>query len=374
MPSIAFKDIVSNCCERVDPSDEKNVPYIGLEHIGADSFTVPFLGNSQEVKGQKFKMKKGDVLFGRRRAYQKKVAIAPCDGIFSAHGMIFRPKPTIIRELLPFFIRSDAFMNKAISLSVGSLSPTLNWGAIKDVMFSIPKMESQSRIAELLWAIEEDIELINQQINQMDLLVKSRFIEMFGTSSNPKYGHVKVAELVSNKIVKVSKQYNSDDIIQYIDISSIAKESKTITGTTEYLVKDAPSRAQQCVQSGDILLSNVRPNLKTMAIVDSDEDNLVCSSGFTVLRCEKSEPEFLITAILDDHYTDELMKKANGSSYPAVTSKDVLNGLIPSAPIELQQSFSSFAKQVDKSKFELQKHFENTKRLQKALVNEAFKQ
>jgi len=162
MPSIAFKDIVSNCCERVAPSDEGNVPYIGLEHIGADSFTVPILGNSQEVKGQKFKMKKGDVLFGRRRAYQKKVAIAPCDGIFSAHGMIFRPKSTIIQELLPFFIRSDAFMNKAISLSVGSLSPTLNWGAIKDVQFSIPELESQFPIAELLWAIEEDIELINQ--------------------------------------------------------------------------------------------------------------------------------------------------------------------------------------------------------------------
>ena len=107
-------------------------------------------------------MKKGDVLFGRRRAYQKKVAIAPCDGIFSAHGMIFRPKSTIIQELLPFFIRSDAFMNKAISLSVGSLSPTLNWGAIKDVQFSIPELESQFPIAELLWAIEEDIELINQ--------------------------------------------------------------------------------------------------------------------------------------------------------------------------------------------------------------------
>ena len=238
---------------------------------------------------------------------------------------------------------------------------------INKMQMPLPPKELQDQFAAF-------VEQVDKSKVVSSTIIKSRFIEMFGTSSNPKYGHVKVAELVSNKIVKVSKQYNSDDIIQYIDISSIAKESKTITGTTEYLVKDAPSRAQQCVQSGDILLSNVRPNLKTMAIVDSDEDNLVCSSGFTVLRCEKSEPEFLITAILDDHYTDELMKKANGSSYPAVTSKDVLNGLIPSAPIELQQSFSSFAKQVDKSKFELQKHFENTKRLQKALVNEAFKQ
>ena len=104
MPSIAFKDIVSNYCERVAPSDEGNVPYIGLEHIGADSFTVPILGNSQEVKGQKFKMKKGDVLFGRRRAYQKKVAIAPCDGIFSACHIIFLILPPDIAKYRDFFI------------------------------------------------------------------------------------------------------------------------------------------------------------------------------------------------------------------------------------------------------------------------------
>ena len=180
MMEYKFKDIVSNCCERIDPSESDSIPYVGLEHIGADTFNIQTYGKSTDVKGQKFIMKKGDVLFGRRRAYQRKVAIAPFDGIFSAHGMIFRPKQVIDESLLPFFIRSDAFMNKAISLSVGSLSPTLNWGAIKDITFSIPSKEIQPELSSLLWKIEDDIERLKEQIQSLDILVKSRFIEMFG--------------------------------------------------------------------------------------------------------------------------------------------------------------------------------------------------
>ena len=179
---------------------------------------------------------------------------------------------------------------------------------------------------------------------------KSRFIEMFGTSANPKYGQVKIADLVSKDIKKVPKKYGLEDIIDYIDISSIDKESRSIVETTEYAVKDAPSRAQQCVIEGDILLSNVRPNLKTLAIVNSSSNNLVCSTGFTVLRCKDSFPEYLTIAITDDYFTNKLVKKANGSNYPAVTSKDVYNSIIPSAPIELQKQFATFVQQVDKSK------------------------
>ncbi len=190
-----------------------------------------------------------------------------------------------------------------------------------------------------------------QVVDKMfDDLVKSRFIEMFGTSINPKYGSVKIEELVSKDIEKVAKRYDLEDEINYIDISSINKESRTIVGTTVYLVKDAPSRAQQCVCKGDILLSNVRPNLKTLAIVTSNEDKLVCSTGFTVLRCTKSCPEYLIIAITEDHFTNKLVKKVTGSNYPAVTSKDVLKSTIPNAPFELQKQFAVFVQQVDKSK------------------------
>ena len=71
---------------------------------------------------------KGDIIFGRRRAYQRKLGVAEFDGICSAHAMVLRSKPEVVLpEFLPFVMQSDLFMNRAVEISVGSLSPTLIW-------------------------------------------------------------------------------------------------------------------------------------------------------------------------------------------------------------------------------------------------------
>ena len=355
MPSITFKDIVSNCCERVDPSDEGNVPYIGLEHIGADSFTVPVLGNSQEVKGQKFKMKKGDVLFGRRRAYQKKVAIAPCDGIFSAHGMIFRPKPTIIQDLLPFFIRSDAFMNKAISLSVGSLSPTLNWGAIKDVRFSIPELKSQTPIAELLWAIEEDIELISQQIYQMDLLVKSRFIEMFENNVDSKNWSIHTMAQVC-EVVTDGSHFSPEDVKEGYPMLSVKdmgaygfdySNCKHISQTDyDFLVKNGCKPL-----SGDVLIAKDGSFFKKGFVIKEEMDQAILSS-IAIMRPKKNlmNPNYLVKFLLSDKVLATVSSMTSGTALKRVILKKFKSMKIVVPPIELQNQFALFVEQVDKSK------------------------
>jgi type I restriction enzyme S subunit len=109
-------------------------------------------------------MRKGDILFAKRNAYLRRVAIAPHDGFFSAHGMILRAKPDVILpEFLPFLMMSDRFMNRAIEISVGSLSPTINWSTLKLQEFDLPPLDQQRRIAEILWAVDEVIQ------NQVDL-------------------------------------------------------------------------------------------------------------------------------------------------------------------------------------------------------------
>ena len=78
------------------PTEEDKGNYVGLEHLSPDTFDVVDYGSEVAPKGEKLVMKKGDVLFGKRRAYQKKVGIAPCDGIFSAHGMVLRPNEEVV--------------------------------------------------------------------------------------------------------------------------------------------------------------------------------------------------------------------------------------------------------------------------------------
>lgn len=96
------------------------------------------------------------MIFGRRRAYQRKLAVAEVDGICSAHAMVARAKPKVILpEFLPFLMMSDKFMKRAVDISVGSLSPTINWTSLKLEEFDLPPLDQQRRIAEILWVIDE---------------------------------------------------------------------------------------------------------------------------------------------------------------------------------------------------------------------------
>ncbi len=177
MPKYKFTEIAFNSTEKKKPTEDDKYTYIGLEHLDTGTLTVSRWGSEVAPIGEKLIMKKGDVLFGKRRAYQKKVGIAPFDGIFSAHGMVLRPREEIItKEYFPLFISSDYFLNEAIRISVGSLSPTVNWKDLKDLTFNIPTIEEQKRITPLVWAAIKAKNAYNSLLLRTDELVKSQFI------------------------------------------------------------------------------------------------------------------------------------------------------------------------------------------------------
>ena len=160
-----------------------------------------------------------------------------------------------------------------------------------------------------------------------------------------------ISDLVTPKIANVKKTYSPDDTIQYIDISSINAEDHSVSQITKYSVKDAPSRAQQCVKYGDLLVSTVRPINRNIAIVDKDLDNLVASTGFCVLRPNDGMLNYLLSIILSDDYTYAMCDKANGGVYPAVNNGDVLNYQIHIPDEDLAKRASLVRHQADKSKF-----------------------
>ena len=125
----SFDQIAKSITERIDPNNTDLEIYIGLEHIDAESIHIKRMGSRDDVNGQKLRCYPGDVIFGRRRAYQRKAAIATVDGFCSAHSLVLRAIPEVIDpKLFPFFLHSDLFMHRAVDISVGSLSPIINWG------------------------------------------------------------------------------------------------------------------------------------------------------------------------------------------------------------------------------------------------------
>jgi type I restriction-modification system DNA methylase subunit len=153
LPFGAFAQSVN---ERVEPSQAGDEIYVGLEHLDPQDLHIRRWGKGSDVIGTKLRFRKGDLIFGRRRAYQRKLAVAEFDGICSAHAMVVRAKPDVVLpEFLPFLMMSDHFMNRAVEISVGSLSPTINWRTLKLEEFAIPPLDQQRHIAEILWAVDE---------------------------------------------------------------------------------------------------------------------------------------------------------------------------------------------------------------------------
>lgn len=163
-----------------------------------------------------------------------------------------------------------------------------------------------------------------------------------------------IGNVVDKNIQRVAKMFNKSDRIKYLDISSIDNISKTVTGTTKYLLKDAPSRAQYVLQQGDILYSTVRPNLQNIAINPYSDANVVGSTGFCILRCQKVTNAYMWGVITSDLFTDKMVSLSSGANYPAVTDKTVYAYEFPLPPKEDQMQFASFVQQLDKSKFVLQ--------------------
>lgn len=156
---VKFGAVIDSITKRIDnPSDAGVDRYVGLEHLDPGTMVISRWGTPDQVEATKLLFEEGDVIFGRRRAYQRKVSMADFSGICSAHALVLRAKPGLINPLfLPVFLSSDTFLDRAIKISVGSLSPTVNWKTLATQEFLLPPIEEQEKIASTLWSVESHL-------------------------------------------------------------------------------------------------------------------------------------------------------------------------------------------------------------------------
>ena len=175
----------------------------------------------------------------------------------------------------------------------------------------------------------------------------SRFIEMF----KDKEPNGKISDLVDTDIKSVKKSFNKDDSIEYIDISSVDAMNRSIKETTQHVIHSSPSRAQQCVVKGDILVSTVRPVNRNIALINCSLSNLVASTGFCVLRPKEGFREYLLAIVTSDKFTESMCDIASGGLYPAVNNGDVLSYPIYIPDSDTLNSVTALYRQADKSEY-----------------------
>ena len=152
-------------CDKKYPEHEKEVErFVGLEYIEADNFQLQGWGEIANGTTFSKRFATGDVLFGKRRAYLKKVAIADFDGVCSGDILVIRAKAKkMLQGLLPYYISADAFIQHAVSTSAGSLSPRTKWKDLAELEVSIPDIKIQEKILEVLQQLDNTVNQLKQQ-------------------------------------------------------------------------------------------------------------------------------------------------------------------------------------------------------------------
>ncbi|MHC1706314.1 MAG: restriction endonuclease subunit S [Bacteroidales bacterium] len=155
---------IAECDKRYPEHDKEVSRFVGLEFIESDNFQLQGWGEIANGTTFSKRFAKGDILFGKRRAYLKKVAVADFDGICSGDILVIRSKPNkMIQGLLPYYISSNAFIEHAVSTSAGSLSPRTKWKDLAEFEISIPDLETQGKILNVFIQLDTTINLLKQQ-------------------------------------------------------------------------------------------------------------------------------------------------------------------------------------------------------------------
>ncbi len=154
--TVRFGDVVDNLNERCDPIEAGLDRFIGLEHLEPGSLHVRKWGNVADGVSFNRRCRPGHVLFGKRRAYQRKVAVAEFHAVVSGDIYVLAPKDSrLLPELLPFLCLSERFFQHAVGTSAGSLSPRTNWSSLASFEFDLPPLDQQQRLAQLLIAAND---------------------------------------------------------------------------------------------------------------------------------------------------------------------------------------------------------------------------
>lgn len=357
--------------------DKAGYPIVGLEHITPEEVTLSDWSVDTENTFTKT-FRKDDILFGRRRAYLKKAAIAPFDGICSGDITVIRAKSEkLLPMLLPFVIQNDDFFEYAVGKSAGSLSPRVKWEHLKNYEFKLPSLEKQKELADLLWANNDSRKAYQELLRQTDELIKTQFIEMFGTWKDSDF-EVKTLEELCELIKDGTHKtpvYIDDKENGYLFLSSKDVTSKYVDWDHPmYIPAELHNELSKRVapQIGDILLAK-NGTTGIAAIVDRD----VVFDIYVSLALLRFHPgqniKYMWAAINMPETKTQFDSSLKGIGVPNLHLGEIKKAKIVVPPIEMQDEFAVFLEQADKSKFELRQAIEAVDNILRSLVQQELK-
>jgi type I restriction enzyme S subunit len=357
--TVRLADVLRIDKTTVSPSDAQNKPYVGLEHITKNTGEIEngCKQSNADVKSTKFAFDQRHILYGKLRPNLNKVALPDFSGVCSTDIYpLLVDNDVADRRLICAILRSSDFVAYASSQVRGANLPRVNESVINNYEISLPTLNEQRRIASLLDKVSDLITLRKQQLEQLDLMVKSQFIEMFGKplSAQSKWPIEylgKLCDMKAGKFVSASEIKEKDEENQYPCYGG--------NGLRGYVCSYSHEGNYPLIGRQGALCGNVQ----------YVEGKFYATEHAVVTKPIIEMNTYWLFYTLKEL---DLNRLSSGAAQPGLTVGKLNLVQIPYPPIKLQNQFSNFAKQVDKSKLEIQQGLKKLELQYNALMQRYF--
>ena len=289
-----------------------------------------------------------------------------------------RTDKLIDKEFLFSFLTKHA---SEITGTSGAVFNSINKTQIGDIPIFFPSLiKEQRRIVKILnkafTAIDKAKENLEKNIQNAWELFQSELNTIFTEGqTNPQWQMRKLGE-VCDKTSNIKWQDNTNKTFQYIDLSSVSRDTLSVVESSPINYKTAPSRARQIVLKEDIIFATTRPTLKRLSIITEELSNQICSTGFVVLRPKEILPRLIFYFLQTDIFIGRMESLQRGTSYPAVSDNDVKNFLIPVPTIPEQKQIvaklDKLSEQTKSLELAYRQKYVSIDEMKKSLLQQAF--
>ena len=272
-------------------------------------------------------------------------------GIVSPAYPVFKIKDNrILPDYLKYYFKSRSFQKSITAFIQGSTRASMKFGKMKSISMDLPDEDKQSRILNIIRILEGIINKYKLEIDHLNNLVKARFVEMFGNVVvNDKSWPTKP---ISNVVPASSPKITVSEKIWLLNLDMIESQSGKVLD--KLIVPKNKINASTCAfDDKNVLYSKLRPYLNKVVLPDQEG---YCTTELVPLRpSNELNREFLATLLRSDAFVGYINEKTAGAKMPRVSMNIFRQFECILPPITLQEQFSVFYKQVDKSKFALVK-------------------
>lgn len=260
---------------------------------------------------------------------------------------------------------------KLENLAEATTVPSVKKGMIEDLEIDLPTLDTQRIISNIISEVDDLILLINKQLDDLNVIVKSRFVEMFGElKSNSKKWVIEPFDYFATIDGNMTTDFVKYANYPHIGIDSIEKNSGILKGY-KTVKEDGVKSGKYIFNEEHIIYSKIRPNLNKVALPDFE--GLCSADAYPILvKKDVCNRIYLVYVMRSSYFLDYILAFSSRTNMPKVNRAQVKGFSMPLPPVQLQNQFASFVMQVDKSKLAIQQSLDELETLKKSLMQQYF--